>query len=29
MFTQQQSTLEAAQKVFKSVSGLSLFNYIG
>lgn len=29
LFTQQQTTLEAAQKVFKSVSGLSLFNYIG
>ncbi|MES2755890.1 MAG: flagellar hook-associated protein FlgL [Pseudomonadota bacterium] len=28
-FSQQQSTLEAAQKTFKSVSGLSLFNYIG
>ena len=29
MFTQQQMTLEAAQKSFKSISGLSLFNYIG
>jgi flagellar hook-associated protein 3 FlgL len=29
MFTQQQQTLEAAQKSFKSISGLSLFNYIG
>lgn len=29
LFTQQQGTLEAAQKTFKSVSGLSLFNYIG
>lgn len=28
-FTQQQTTLEAAQKSFKSLSGLSLFNYIG
>jgi flagellar hook-associated protein 3 FlgL len=28
-FTQQQFTLEAAQKSFKSLSGLSLFNYIG
>ncbi len=28
-FTQQQFTLEAAQKSFKSMSGLSLFNYIG
>jgi flagellar hook-associated protein 3 FlgL len=28
LFTQQQSTLDAAQKTFKSVSGLSLFNYI-
>jgi flagellar hook-associated protein 3 FlgL len=28
-FTQQQMTLEAAQKSFKSISGLSLFNYIG
>ncbi|QYF92019.1 flagellar hook-associated protein FlgL [Massilia sp. PAMC28688] len=28
-FTQQQMTLEAAQKSFKSMSGLSLFNYIG
>lgn len=28
-FTQQQNTLEAAQKSFKSLSGLSLFNYIG
>ncbi|MDB5933867.1 MAG: flagellar hook protein [Massilia sp.] len=27
-FTQQQATLEAAQKTFKSVSGLSLFNFI-
>lgn len=27
-FTQQQGTLEAAQKTFKAVSGLSLFNYI-
>ena len=29
LFTQQQTTLEAAQKTFKSMSGLSLFNYIG
>jgi flagellar hook-associated protein 3 FlgL len=29
MFTQQQATLEAAQKSFKSMSSLSLFNYIG
>jgi flagellar hook-associated protein 3 FlgL len=29
MFTQQQATLEAAQKTFKSMSSLSLFNYIG
>lgn len=29
LFTQQQMTLEAAQKSFKSISGLSLFNYIG
>lgn len=28
-FTQQQSQLEAAQKSFKSLSALSLFNYIG
>lgn len=28
-FTQQQTTLEAAQKSFKALSGLSLFNYIG
>jgi flagellar hook-associated protein 3 FlgL len=28
-FSQQQFTLEAAQKSFKSVSGLSLFNFIG
>lgn len=28
-FTQQQMSLEAAQKSFKSMSGLSLFNYIG
>lgn len=28
-YTQQQMTLEAAQKSFKSLSGLSLFNYIG
>lgn len=28
-FTQQQAQLEAAQKSFKSLSGLSLFNYIG
>src|SRR5471032_2292445 len=28
-FTQQQTTLDAAQKSFKTVSGLSLFNYIG
>lgn len=28
-FTQQQATLEAAQKSFKALSGLSLFNYIG
>jgi flagellar hook-associated protein 3 FlgL len=27
-FTQQQQTLDAAQKSFKAVSGLSLFNYI-
>lgn len=29
MFAQQQMTLEASQKSFKSLSGLSLFNYIG
>lgn len=29
LFSQQQMTLEAAQKSFKSMSGLSLFNYIG
>jgi flagellar hook-associated protein 3 FlgL len=29
LFSQQQMTLEAAQKSFKSISGLSLFNYIG
>jgi flagellar hook-associated protein 3 FlgL len=29
LFSQQQLTLEAAQKSFKSISGLSLFNYIG
>jgi flagellar hook-associated protein 3 FlgL len=28
LFTQQQFTLEAAQKSFKTLSGLSLFNYI-
>jgi flagellar hook-associated protein 3 FlgL len=28
MFTQQQTNLDAAQKSFKSVTGLSLFNYI-
>jgi flagellar hook-associated protein 3 FlgL len=28
MFTQQSTTLDAAQKSFKSLSGLSLFNYI-
>ena len=28
-FAQQQTTLEAAQKSFKILSGLSLFNYIG
>jgi flagellar hook-associated protein 3 FlgL len=28
-FAQQQTTLEAAQKSFKALSGLSLFNYIG
>lgn len=28
-FTQQQFALEAAQKSFKTMSGLSLFNYIG
>jgi flagellar hook-associated protein 3 FlgL len=28
MFTQQQATLDAAQKSFKSMSSLSLFNYI-
>lgn len=28
-FTQQQFALEAAQKSFKTLSGLSLFNYIG
>lgn len=28
-FTQQQATLEGAQKTFKAVSSLSLFNYIG
>ncbi|HEU4374968.1 MAG TPA: flagellar hook-associated protein 3, partial [Telluria sp.] len=27
-FTQQQTTLDAAQKSFKSMSSLSLFNYI-
>jgi len=27
-FTQQQVTLQAAQKTFTSISGLSLFNYI-
>jgi flagellar hook-associated protein 3 FlgL len=29
LYTQQQFTLEAAQKSFKTLSGLSLFNYIG
>ena len=29
MFTQQQTTLDAAQKSFKALSSLSLFNYIG
>ena len=29
LFAQQQFTLEAAQKSFKSLSGLSLFNFIG
>jgi flagellar hook-associated protein 3 FlgL len=29
MFSQQQLALDAAQKSFKSISGLSLFNYIG
>ncbi|MES2150418.1 MAG: flagellar hook-associated protein FlgL [Pseudomonadota bacterium] len=29
LFSQQQFTLEAAQKSFKTLSGLSLFNYIG
>jgi flagellar hook-associated protein 3 FlgL len=28
-FSQQQASLEAAQKTFKTISGLSLFNYIG
>ncbi len=28
-YSQQQQTLEAAQKSFKSLTGLSLFNYIG
>ena len=28
LFTQQQTTLDAAQKSFKTMSGLSLFNYI-
>ena len=28
LFTQQQTTLDAAQKSFKTLSGLSLFNYI-
>jgi len=28
LFTQQQTTLDAAQKSFKSLAGLSLFNYI-
>ncbi|MGZ3182380.1 MAG: flagellar hook-associated protein FlgL [Telluria sp.] len=28
-FSQQQTTLEAAQKSFKTLSGLSLFNFIG
>ena len=28
LFTQQQITLQAAQKTFTQVSGLSLFNYI-
>ena len=28
-YTQQQQTLEAAQKSFKTLTGLSLFNYIG
>lgn len=29
LFAQQQMTLEASQKSFKTLSGLSLFNYIG
>lgn len=29
LFSQQQMTLEASQKSFKTLSGLSLFNYIG
>jgi flagellar hook-associated protein 3 FlgL len=29
MFSQQQMALDAAQKSFKTISGLSLFNYIG
>ncbi|MDB5961739.1 MAG: flagellar hook protein [Massilia sp.] len=29
MFTQQTQTLQAAQKTFNAISGLSLFNYIG
>lgn len=29
LYSQQQTMLEAAQKSFKSLSGLSLFNYIG
>jgi flagellar hook-associated protein 3 FlgL len=29
LFTQQQQTLQAAQMSFKTMSGLSLFNYIG
>lgn len=28
LFSQQQITLQAAQKSFTSISGLSLFNYI-
>ena len=28
-YATQQQTLEAAQKSFKTMSGLSLFNYIG
>ena len=28
LFTQQQTTLDAAQKSFKTMAGLSLFNYI-